>query len=174
MRRRCFVVSTLLFFSTVLLAQSSPVVKSSSAAPSPQSTPNGQPQAANVAPPLPMTAQLKKTIVFLEADCTHDFHNDALNLTAANLAQMPSVQQFSVLNQITAVLDHLRSVKASIAKLNAEEIARLFPATSAPSHVPANLPAEIEWKLNELIKMTTLSDQEIALLTQTEIEAIPL
>lgn len=122
---------------------------------------------------LPITTQIKKTIVFLESDCIHDFAIDANNLPIDRLVQMPQGDQERILHQLTALSMRLKSVKPSMSKLSPEEAARLFPDPPA-GVAPIVIPEQIEWMLQEIIKMTSLTDEDIAGLTQMDLANLPL
>jgi hypothetical protein len=123
-------------------------------------------------PPLPITTQIKKTIAFLESDCLHDFKKDQPNLTRDKIVQMTPAQQVVVLNQLRMLTLRLRLVKPSLDKLSPEEAARLFP-NGPPAVVGLNdIPDQIGWQLDGLIKMTTLTDDEIAGLSQKDLDAL--
>lgn len=125
-----------------------------------------------VQPQLPITTQIKKTIVFLESDCLHDFHMDAANLTRDKILALPINQQEGILNQLNMLILRFRGIKASRDKLSADEIARLFPQNSAQRAPQTNIPDEIDWRLTELIKMATLSDEEIVGLDPVEVNLV--
>jgi len=123
---------------------------------------------------LPVTTLIKKTIVFLESDCQHDFKQDAISLTSDKVRQMPLAQQAKILNQLRILTARLRLVKPSMDKLSPEETARLFPNGPAANVGPNEIPDQIDWMLHELIKMTTFTEGEIAGLTQMDLSIIPL
>jgi hypothetical protein len=135
---------------------------------------SGLPQQAVQPPPLPITTQIKKTIVFLESDCQHDFNKDAVNLTRDKVLQMTPTQQGAILNQLRMLTLRLRSVKPSMDKLSAEEAARLFPNGPAANVGPNEIPDEIDWLLHEVIKMTAFTEDEISGLTPMNLSMIPL
>ena len=170
--------ATALFGAAVLIltclrseAQSSP---SGTIPEPPPQVSGGPPKQAVQPPPLPITTQIKKTIVFLESDCQHDFNKDAVNLTRDKVLQMPPAQQVMILNQLRLLTMRLRSVKPSVDKLTTEEVARLFPNGPATNVGPGQIPDEIDWMLHELIKMTTFTDNEISGLTPQDLSLIPL
>jgi hypothetical protein len=51
------------------------------------------------APALPLTTQVKKTVVYLRADCLHDFTDDVRSLGRDRLAAMPLPQEISVVEK---------------------------------------------------------------------------
>jgi hypothetical protein len=163
-------LTALLFCSTLVSAQLS---SAAPATPASQQTAGAPGPQEKVQPELPVTTQLKKTIVFLESDCLHDFSKDAANLTRDRIAQMQNAEQVAILNQLTGFIARLRQVRASMSKLNAEETARLF-GNGPVQNSNTDIVGEIDWKLHELLKMTSFTDPEIAAFKETDIDFIPL
>ena len=136
--------------------------------------PNGIAQPVAQALPPPVTVLIKKTIVFLETNCLHDFTKDSANLTRKTLLQMPPVQQQNLLVQLSTLALKLQPVKQklklqlvkdkNLTELSPEDVARLTsnPNPNATSEQNAD---EIEWRLRTLITLTKLTDEEIALLS---------
>jgi hypothetical protein len=132
------------------------------------------PDTAVQPPNLPITTQIKKTIVFLESDCLHNFSNDLPNLSREKLLQLPPPQQQAILNQITSLTAKLRLVKISNDKLTPEESSRLFPTVPAAQSIATDVASEIESRLRALIKMTSFTDAELKSLSDLEIALVPV
>lgn len=81
-----------------------------------------------VPPALPVTTQIKKTVVFLEADCLHDFGPDLAQLTPEALAKMSPQEILARKQQMAALIGQLQRLRPSVAKLAPWEIAMLRPA----------------------------------------------
>lgn len=135
---------------------------------------SGPPQQAVQPPPLPITTQIKKTIVFLESDCVHDFNQDALNLTREKVLLMQPTQQAAILNQLKMLTMRLRGVKPSMDKLSVQETARLFPNGPTSNIDAAETPDRIDWMMHEVVKMTTFTEDELSRLSPLDLSLIPL
>jgi hypothetical protein len=144
--------------------------------------PNATPQPVAQAP-LPAPILIKKTIVFLETDCLHDFTKDAANLQQDALLQMPSAQQQKLLNQLSMIALRLQVVKQRLrAQLpkdkdlvdltNAEQ--NRFAANANPNATPQQNADEIEWRLQTLIRQMRFTDAEIASLSDLDLPLIPM
>jgi hypothetical protein len=91
---------------------------------------------ANPSPAIPITTQIKKTVVFLQADCLHDFGPDIAQLTPDALAKIPPQQVIVKKQQLTTLIMRLQKLKQSMAKLTSEEIAMLKPEALSSLEVP--------------------------------------
>lgn len=150
-----------LLFALAILLASRPTYTSAQVSAGPTQPAVQQPQ-------LPITTQIKKTIVFLESDCFHDFDRDAASLTPDKVMQMQPAQQQAILGQLRMLAARLLSVAPSRGHLSAEEISRLNnPSLETPAD-------EIEWRLQLIAKMTQLTDSEIAKLTDADFAMMPL
>ncbi len=123
----------------------------------------GGPSAAQ--PTLPLPIQMKKTVVFLEADCLHDFGPELAQLTPETLAKMSPRQMAEMKQQLVSVLIRLQSVKQSRAKLRPEESSMLAEQTRRG--------LEVQQIANLIGKMSGLSEEEIGQLTPEEVASLP-
>jgi hypothetical protein len=138
---------------------------------SPTASPSAPAQATTPPPPPPLTIQIKKTIVFLETDCLHNFGPDAQNLPMNAVLQMPPERQGQLLNQLISITDKLRQVKSALPKLSLDEVAHL---QSPPNIPPDQVANEIEWRIQVILKMTQFTDGEIAAFSDDELKLLPL
>src|SRR5947209_4517536 len=69
-------------------------------------------------PPLPITSQIKKTIVFLDVSCVHDFASDVASITGPRLLQLPKAQRLGTVQRLVSVTSQLQGVRASVSKLS--------------------------------------------------------
>jgi hypothetical protein len=114
---------------------------------------------------LPFTTQLKKTVVFLEADCLHDFAPDLAQLTPDALAKMSPQQIIVIKQQLMALTIRLEKLKQSMAKLTSEEVSMLTPEGLSKLEVP---------ELSNLVgKMAKLTAEEVDDLKPEEVAALP-
>jgi hypothetical protein len=132
------------------------------------SKPVAQPQ------PLPLTTQIKKTIVFLESDCIHDFGPQLSNLAKEKVAQLPAQQQATINLNLTSLIAQLIHSEKIKSKLSPEESGELQRHLSNVGISGTELPAEIEWKANAVVKMTTFTAEEIAALTPQDVAILPM
>src|ERR1700723_666731 len=113
----------------------------------------------------PFTTQVKKTVVFLETDCLHDFKLDVAKLTPDALAKLEPNQVEATKQQLVTLLLQLQSVKASKAKLSVIESAMLnvdFLRTLSPAQIG-----------DLVVKMTNFTVAEIADLSPSEADKLP-
>jgi hypothetical protein len=114
---------------------------------------------------LPLTTQIKKTVVFLEADCLHDFGPDIAQLTPEALAKLSPQQVTALRQQMTTLIMQLQTPQQGMAKLTAEEAAMLRPGPLLALDLP-RLAGLVE-------KMSNLTDGDIEKLTPQEIASLP-
>ena len=117
--------------------------------------PSGTAQPVAQAPQPPVTILIKKTIVFLETDCLHDFEKDSASLTRETLLHMPLIQQQEWVVRLSNLALKLQSVKhklklqlvndKTLTELSPEDVTRLMsnPNPNATSEQNAD---EIEWR----------------------------
>lgn len=137
--------------------------------------PSPPPQAATPAQPappsLPITVQIKKTIVFLETDCLHDFGPDIQGLPREAALQLPAERRFQVLAQLIGLTEKLRQVKPALQRLSPDEAARL---PLPPNLQPEQTVDEIEWRLQVVSKMMQFTDDEVAAFSDDDLKLLPL
>jgi len=122
-------------------------------------------------PPLPVTVVIKKTIVFLETDCLHDFGQDIQGLPREAALQFPVQRQSQVLAQLIGLTEKLRQVKPALQKLSPDEAARLPPP---PNLQPGKFVDEIEWRLQIISKMMQFTNEEVATFSNNDLQLLPL
>jgi len=115
---------------------------------------------------------IKKTVVYLRADCLHDFTDDVSSLSKDRLAVIPLPQEISVVQKLVEITSKMQLVRVSMSKLSPEEAAYL-KNPNALSNDPAQLATEGEWRASILLKMTALTPADIQDMTQAEINALP-
>lgn len=121
---------------------------------------------ATPSPTLPITTEIKNTVVFLEADCLHDFGLDVAQLTPDALSKIPPQQVAVIKQQLITVVMRLQKLKQSTAKLTSEEIAGLKPEGLSGLDI---------LQLEKLAgKMASLTTDDIKKLTPEEITILPL
>lgn len=135
------------------------------------------------ASPPPVTILIKKTIVFLETDCLHDFANDSTRLTRETILQMPPLQRQQLLVQLAAVALKLQSVKQklklqlvkdkTLVELSPEDVTR-FSSNLNLNATAEQYADEIEWRLRTLTTLAKFSDEEITALSDTDLSLIPM
>jgi hypothetical protein len=116
-------------------------------------------------PALPITTQIKKTVVFLESECLHDFRPDLAQITTEALAKMSPGQVLAAKQQPTALIRQLQKLRPSMAKLTQEEIALLAPFALSSLDLP-----RIE---GLAAKMADLTTEDIEGLTPQEVATLP-
>ena len=121
------------------------------------------------APPPPLTALLKKTVVFLRTICLHDFGTDIDKVNLQPLQQMPQQQRLEVLQQLSSLMTRYQGVSASMAKLAPEDVARLKLNRQTDAKDEAATIAEITWRENQFRKMTSLTSDDVAKMLPAEI-----
>jgi hypothetical protein len=151
---------------TTCRAQTPPQVAPPS--PPPQAAP---PAPAPAPPSLPVTVQIKKTIVFLETDCLHDFGPDIQSLPREAALQLPAERQLQVLTQLIGLTEKLRQVKPALQRLSPDEAARLPPP---PNLQPEKFVDEIEWRLQIVSRMMQFTDAEVAAFLDNDLQLLPL
>jgi hypothetical protein len=134
--------------------------------------PPAPPGPTPAAPVLPLTTQVKKTVVYLRADCLHDFTDDVNSLSKDQLAAMPLPQELSVVQKLVDLTSMMQTVRASMLKLSPEEAAYL-KKPNALTNDPTELSKEGEWRARILVKMTALTPQDIQNMAPPEIDALP-
>jgi hypothetical protein len=120
-----------------------------------------------------LSTQVKKTVVYLRADCLHDFTAEVSSISKEQLARLPLPQEVSTVQQLVNITSQLQLVRASMSKLSAEETAYLMrpnPLTSDPEQ----LATEGAWRASILLKMTALTSADVPLMTQAELDALSL
>jgi hypothetical protein len=80
----------------------------------------GQMPQASGAPILPLTSQIKKTVVFLSTLCLHDFTSE-IGALKQQVSQMPVQQQLAALQQLNAMTSRFRLVPQSFDRLTPDE-----------------------------------------------------
>jgi hypothetical protein len=121
---------------------------------------------ATPSPALPLSTQLKKTVVFLKADCLHDLGRDVAQLTPDALVQLPAQQVVVIKQQLTAAILLMQKLKQSMAKLTSEETAMLKPGVLSSLEIP---------QMGSLVsKMASLTTEEIGRLKPEEIMTLPI
>ena len=123
-------------------------------------------------PQVPLTLQIRKTIVFLRTDCLHDFHGDPGALTKQQLLQMPLPQEIAVAQQLMVLTSRLLAVKQSMAKLNPEDMAALKQNVQLGENAD-EIAEKAAWRASVLAKMTSLSAEDIAAMTPQELSLLP-
>ena len=120
---------------------------------------------AKPSPAVPITTQIKKTVVFLQADCLHDFGPEIAQLTPDVLAKLTPQQVTAMKEQLTTVIMRLQKLKQSMAKLTSEETTMLKPEALFGSELPhvGNL----------VVKMMNLTAEDIKTLTPEETATLP-
>ncbi len=120
---------------------------------------------AKPSPALPITTQIKKTVVFLQADCLHDFGPDIAQLTPDALAKLPPQQVIVIKQQLTTLIMRLQKLKQSVAKLTSEEVVMLKPEALSSLE-----PLQIG---NLVVKMVNFTTEDIKKLTPEETATLP-
>ncbi|HXM65884.1 MAG TPA: hypothetical protein VN911_04065 [Candidatus Acidoferrum sp.] len=116
-------------------------------------------------PALPATTQIKKTVVFLEADCLHDFGPDIAQLTPEALARMSPQQATAMRQQLAGLIARLQRLRQSMAKLTPEEVVMLRPGALSALELP---------RIGGLVaKMASLDNGDIESLTPQEVATLP-
>jgi hypothetical protein len=142
--------------------------------------PNAAPQpVAQTALPAPIL--IKKTIVFLETDCLHDFTKDAANLQRDTVLQMKADQRQKVLDQLSMFALRLQMVKQrlrvqlpkdkDLVELTPDERNR-FAAIANPNATSQQNADEIEWRFQTLVRLMKFTDEEIAALSDVDLPLI--
>ncbi len=115
---------------------------------------------------MPITSQIKKTVVFLGTDCIHDFEPDLAQLKPKALAKMSPHQVAAMRQRLTALITQMQRLKQSVAKLTPEEVAAI---------APGSLSALGLQRIGELAaKMANLTTGEIEKRTPEEAANLPL
>jgi hypothetical protein len=115
-------------------------------------------------PTLPLPIQMKKTVVFLETDCLHDFGLDLAQTTPEMLAKMSPEQAAQIKQRLVSAITRLQKVRQSMMKLGPAELIVL--AQSLPT-------LEIRQLAGLAAKMSSLSEEEIGKLTPEEVALLP-
>jgi hypothetical protein len=135
-----------------------------------ETNPNPPPPAS---PALPLTMQIKKTVVFLDTSCLHEFESEISKITKEQLLQMPPQQQLQITNQLLQLTSRLMNVRASKSKLNSDEISSLQQAqTENQSDRIAMADLDLS-RASLLVKMTNLTQAEIWSMSPAELPLIP-
>jgi hypothetical protein len=108
---------------------------------------------------------MKKSVVFLQTDCLHDFGPDIAQLTPDTLAKLTPEQVIGIKQQLTIAMTRLQKLKQSIGKLTSEEIAMLKPEVLSS--------AELQQIGNLVLKMASLTDEDLKKLTPEEMKTLP-
>jgi hypothetical protein len=137
-------------------------------------TPAGSPPAVPTPTALPLTAQIKKTVVFLDTSCLHDYTGDVASLTKQWLLQMPVEQQLSITKQLEQLTTRLLSVSIIKAKLTGAELLSLHNPNDPNQPDRSALADKAIQKAILLKKMTSLSQAEIRSLTPAELALLPV
>lgn len=117
-------------------------------------------------PVLPATTQIKKTVVFLEADCLHDFEPEIKRLTPELLGKMTPEQVLAEKQQLILQILRLRPIKQSIAKLSLEEINMVLKPDVLSS-------LELPQLGNLIVKMSSLTTDDIEKMIPQERAILP-
>jgi trypsin-like peptidase len=139
----------------------------------PATQPQQPPSSPAPAPSAALSTQVKKTVVYLQADCLHDFSAEASSLGKEQLAHMPLPQETSIVQRLVKVTSKMQAVKASMSKLSTEETAYLMhpnPLTSDPEQ----LATEGAWRVSILLKMTALTESDVQAMTPDELDGLSL
>jgi hypothetical protein len=115
-------------------------------------------------PTPPPTTQMKRTVIFLQADCLHDFGPDIAQLTPDMLAKLAPQQVIGIRQQLTIVIMQLQKLKQSMAKLTKEEAAMLKPDALSS--------LDLQQMGNLLVKMANLTTEDIKQLTPEEVATL--
>lgn len=124
-------------------------------------------------PPLPLTTQIKKTIVFLSTSCLHDYTPDTVSLKQS-LQQLTAQQQFIAVQQLVLLTSRFQRVPQSLARLNEDEVEHLRSNFIPNVGDPPGLVKEILWRVDILLKMSSLSAEDIASLTPESLPLLPV
>ncbi len=122
-------------------------------------------KAATPPPVTPFTMQIKKTVVFLQADCLHDFRPEIAQLTPDTLAKLTPQQVIAMKQQLITIIGGLGRLKQSTDKLALEEVNKLKPEVLFSLDLP-----QIG---NLVVKMMNLTTEDINKLTPEEIATLP-
>jgi hypothetical protein len=125
----------------------------------------GAQPATAAAPTLPVTTQIKKTVVFLEADCLHDFGPEIAQLTPDAMAKILPPEMAARKQQYGVLIARLEKLSQSKAKLTSHEISLLRP------EILGSL--ELLQIANLAAKMAGLTPEDIGELTAAEIATLP-
>jgi hypothetical protein len=134
--------------------------------------PTGASQPTVQPPALPITTQAKKTIAFLRTDCLHDYRTEVASLTKEKLEQMPIEQETGIARQLIALTSRLQTLKVSLEKLNPDDLAYLKQNIALPNDA-AGIAAEAVWRASILVKMTSLTRDEIVSMKPEELAILP-
>jgi hypothetical protein len=130
------------------------------------------PGTTETAPQLPIPTQIKKTVVFLDTSCLHNFTAEVRTLKQ-QLQQMPIQQQLATLQQLTSLTSRLRQVPQSLAKLKPDEVVRLNRSFVPDVNDTTSLANEIAWRADALVKLTSLSPDDISTLKPESLSLLP-
>jgi hypothetical protein len=123
---------------------------------------------------LPITTTIKKTVSFLETHCMHDYRIDAPQLTPQRLQAMTPQDRLVVLANLGAITAKLENVDQSVAKLTKEEQDQLAGSLRTFNRSDdASVISEIGVRLNALLKMTSLTTDEIGTIKAEAITNLP-
>jgi hypothetical protein len=134
-----------------------------------QVTPNAKPAEQSK---VPLPTQIKQTVVFLRTVCLHDFAAESDSLTKEKLMQMPLKQEALVARQLIDLTSKLHTVKQIAAKLSPEDEAYLKQNVPL-SDDAAGIAAEASWRFSILVKLTTLTADDLAGLKPEEVALLP-
>ncbi len=123
-------------------------------------------------PALPIPTQIKKTVVFLNTSCLHNFTAEVGTLKQ-QLQQMPIQQQLAALQKLTSLTSRLRQLPQSLAKLEPDEVTRLNRSFVPNVNDPTSLANEVAWRADTLVKLTLLSPDDISALTPELLSLLP-
>jgi hypothetical protein len=115
---------------------------------------------------LPFTVQVKKTVVFLQDSCLHDFTQDAAQLTPEIIKGLPATQTTLISGKLKLLLTNFGNIPQSKVKLTPEESQSLEPTKLAT--------LDIQEMLRLLVKMTSLSTLDLDGMSKESIQLLPV
>jgi hypothetical protein len=127
---------------------------------------------ASPSPVLPLTRQFRKTVVFLQTDCLHDYTQEVQALTPEVLAKLKPEEIVKLKQTLITVLQSLSriqltrdKVELAKAKLTPDEISLLKPEILVTLD-----PTQME---QLLLKMTSLTYDDISQITAEQLKSLP-
>ena len=118
-----------------------------------------------------LSTLVRKTVVYLRVDCLSDYSTLASSLGKEQFAHMPLPQEESDVQQLVNLTAKFQSVRAIMSKLSEEEKAYLMHPNPLSSD-PEQLATEGAWRMSLLVKMSTLTEADVQLMTPAELDAI--
>jgi hypothetical protein len=114
-------------------------------------------QSTQVPSPPSVSEEIRKSVVFIEVDCLHDFTSDVAQLTPDAVAKMLPEQHRAYRADVIGVISRLTNLRVSMAKLSSDEAALVRPDSLA--------------RLSDLRQLATLA-MKMAALTSNEIQQL--